>query len=192
MVGRGFPGTSVRSLPFGSCVLCGASCATREDAKNNRTTKRKWGKWRELLYMGESIWLFGDRTVNEGLVSSIRNESGLSCCRQTKHTAILRHQRCQFLRPTRSGHHVVTCGHCRLGDVSSQSVPTSRNQPDLRHCNILHSPSWMDLDPAGLPGECQCDYSLIYTMHGTHHLVMPACSCASTLRCLGFAMPQFT
>jgi hypothetical protein len=27
--------------------------------------------------MGESIWLFGDRTVNEGLVSSIRNETGL-------------------------------------------------------------------------------------------------------------------
>src|SRR5882762_5047836 len=48
--------------------------------------------------------------------------------------AILRRQRSQLFRPTRSGYHAVTCGQCRLGDVSSQSVSASRNQPDLCHC----------------------------------------------------------
>jgi len=51
--------------------------------------------------------------------------------------AILRHRRCQFLRPTRSSYDAVACGQRRLGDVSPQTVSASRNQPNLRHCNIL-------------------------------------------------------
>src|SRR6266481_150514 len=48
--------------------------------------------------------------------------------------AILRHQRCQFLRPTRSGYYAVAGGQRRLDDVPSQTVSASRNQPDLPHC----------------------------------------------------------
>src|SRR6267142_814404 len=47
--------------------------------------------------------------------------------------AILRRQRCPFLRPARPGYHAVTCGQRRLGDVPPQPVAASRNQPDLRH-----------------------------------------------------------
>ena len=47
--------------------------------------------------------------------------------------AVLLHQGCQFLRPTRSSHDVVACGQHRLGDVPPQPVPTPRNQPDLGH-----------------------------------------------------------
>src|SRR6266853_6926505 len=48
--------------------------------------------------------------------------------------AVLRHQRRQFLRATRSGYHAVARSQRRLSDVPPQSVSASRNQPDLRHC----------------------------------------------------------
>src|SRR6202140_4017934 len=85
-----------------------------------------------------------------------RQLHGCLCCGFVAHfqrsglhpPAKLRYQRCQFLRPTRSSYDAVAGGQRRLGDVPPQSVPASRNQPDLRHCNILYSPSWIDLDPA--------------------------------------------
>src|SRR6266481_2677198 len=49
--------------------------------------------------------------------------------------AVLRDQRCQLFRPTRSGYHAVPCGQRRLGDVPPQPVSASRYQPDLRHEN---------------------------------------------------------
>src|SRR6266446_10668149 len=81
--------------------------------------------------------------------------------------AVLRHQRRQFFRPTRSGYHFVTYRQCRLGDVPPQPVSAPRNQPDLRHCRY---PPFAFLDrprpaPAGLPSEFNCEHSLIYTMH---------------------------
>ncbi len=49
---RGFPGTSARSLPFGSWVVRGVSCATREHAKKSSNTKENLDKWPERLFMG--------------------------------------------------------------------------------------------------------------------------------------------
>src|SRR5260370_25329051 len=49
--------------------------------------------------------------------------------------AVLRHQGCQLLLPTRSGYHAVPCVQRRLGDVPPQPASASRNQPDLRHEN---------------------------------------------------------
>src|SRR6267154_559038 len=53
--------------------------------------------------------------------------------------AVLRHQRRQFLRATRSGYHAVARSQRRLSDVPPQSVSAARNQPDLRHCKISSS-----------------------------------------------------
>src|SRR6202040_3293112 len=47
---------------------------------------------------------------------------------------VLRHERRQFLRSTRSGYHAVTCRQRRLGDVPPQPVSASRNQP----CSLCH------------------------------------------------------
>src|SRR2546422_11761912 len=40
LIGRGFPGTSVSSLLFGSWILRGGSCATREHAKKSRKDRK--------------------------------------------------------------------------------------------------------------------------------------------------------
>src|SRR6267378_2463967 len=71
--------------------------------------------------------------------------------------AVLRHQRCQFLRPARSGYHAVTCGQRCLGDVPPQPVSAPRNQPDLHRLLLRHHIRSFALF-------CQCDYSLIYEM----------------------------
>src|SRR5216683_206307 len=71
--------------------------------------------------------------------------------------AVLHHQRCQFLRPARSGYHAVTCGQRCLGDVPPQPVSASRNQPDLHRLLLRHHICSFALF-------CQCDYSLIYEM----------------------------
>src|SRR6266404_3519791 len=51
LIGRGFPGTSVSNLPFGSWVLRGASCATREHAKKGSNTKESLEKRPERFFM---------------------------------------------------------------------------------------------------------------------------------------------
>src|SRR6266404_5124164 len=76
--------------------------------------------------------------------------------------AVLRHQRRQFLRATRSGYHAVARSQRRLSDVPPQSVSASRNQPDLRHCkSSSHVRS------------CTRAYALIYTMHGLFTWLCP-------------------
>src|ERR1700730_5828969 len=69
----------------------------------------------------------------------------------------LRHTRCPFFRAPRSAYHAVTYGQSRLGDVSSQSVSASRNQPDLQRLLLGHHiRSYAFL--------CYCDYLLINRM----------------------------
>src|SRR5258707_8503526 len=87
--------------------------------------------------------------------------------------AVLCPQGRQLFRPTRSSYHAVPCGQRRLGDVPPQPVSASRNQPDLRHCKILHTPYWMVLDSAFRASVCVG--VLTHSCDARHHyLLMPA------------------